>query len=184
MGPVCPTPPEDERAVRPDEADAAVGRLFVEHAASLVRLARAHAHDRDAAEDLVQEAFIRLRPALLRIDVETCRAAYVRAIVLNLARDHNRRAAVALRHRQRTEPPADPLDDEVVDRDERRLMMARLRALAPGQRDAVVLRYYLDLSVDEVAATLGVSSNTVKTQLRRGLANLARRLPDSSPPVR
>ena len=53
------------------------------------------------------------------------------------------------------------------------LFRASLRNLPRRQRDCVVLRYYLDLSVDEIADTLGVSRNSVKTHLTRGLKNLS-----------
>lgn len=77
-----------------------VAELFREHAVSLVRLARLFVDDRNAAEDLVQEAFIRLDRSLHRITQPERAAAYLRTIVLNFARDHNRRGLVSLRHRR------------------------------------------------------------------------------------
>ena len=87
-----------------DSADEAIAALFQEHARSLVRLARLFADDRNAAEDLVQEAFIRLRRSFHRIESPARTVAYLRSIVLNLARDHNRRGLMSLRHRM---PEAD-----------------------------------------------------------------------------
>ncbi|HEY3240266.1 MAG TPA: sigma factor, partial [Acidimicrobiia bacterium] len=72
--------------------------LFEQEGSSLVRLARLFVDDRNAAEDLVQEAFIRLARSAGRIEDRTKAAAYLRSIVLNLARDHNRRGLVSLRH--------------------------------------------------------------------------------------
>ena len=73
--------------------------LFEQEGASLVRLARLFVDDRNAAEDLVQEAFIRLaRAAPTASRTRPQAAAYLRSIVLNLARDHNRRGLVSLRH--------------------------------------------------------------------------------------
>ena len=153
-----------------------VSRLFAEEATNLVRLARFFVDDRTAAEDLVQEAFIRLSRSIHRIRNEDKIKPYLRSIVLNLARDHNRRGLMSLRHR----PPADPdppgLADQAVLDDDRRLVIAALRELAPGQRNVLVLRYYMELSVAETAETLGISANTVKTQQRRGLAALEQRL--------
>ncbi|MGH9002560.1 MAG: RNA polymerase sigma factor, partial [Acidimicrobiia bacterium] len=65
--------------------------LFEQEGSSLVRLARLFVDDRNAAEDLVQEAFIRLARSASRIEDRTRAAAYQRSIVLNLARDQNRR---------------------------------------------------------------------------------------------
>lgn len=154
------------------DVDAAVVRLFRDEGANLVRLARFFVDDRDAAEDLVQEAFIRLARSIHRIDDPGRRPAYLRSIVLNLARDHNRRGLVSLRHQMRRDPDPVPFDEELAVRDDERRVIEAVRGLPPGQRNSLVLRYYLELSVPEVAATLGISVNTVKTQLRRGLAAL------------
>jgi DNA-directed RNA polymerase specialized sigma24 family protein len=80
------------------DGDALVTELFEQESAALVRLARLFTDDRNAAEDLVQEAFIRLHHATDRIEDRTRAAAYLRSIVLNLARDHNRRGLMSLRH--------------------------------------------------------------------------------------
>ena len=73
-------------------------RLFQPEGRSLVRLARLFVDDRDAAEDIVQEAFLRLARHAGRIGPLERAPAYLRSIVLNLARDHNRRGLVSLRH--------------------------------------------------------------------------------------
>ncbi len=65
--------------------------MFAEQGASLVRLARVFCDDRDAAEDLVQEAFIRLHRSAGSIRDLGRAPAFLRSIVINLARDHNRR---------------------------------------------------------------------------------------------
>lgn len=159
------------------EVEAVITGLFVSEATNLVRLARFFVDDRDAAEDLVQEAFIRLARSLHRINDESRRTAYLRSIVLNLARDHNRRGLVSLRHQMRSDAAWAPtVDDEIAGREDQRQVIAALRELPLGQRNPIVLRYYLDLPIIEIAATLGVSPNTVKTQLQRGMANLERLL--------
>ena len=157
-------------------ADALVAALFVAEASRLVSLARFFVEDRTAAEDLVQEAFIRLSRSAHRIRDPERAAAYLRSIVINLARDHNRRGLVSLRHR----PPAvldEPSAEQTAAARESRLeVVAALRDLPRRQRDCVALRYYLELPVEEIAATLGVSPNSVKTHLQRGLRSLAQRL--------
>src|SRR5918995_3377730 len=75
-----------------------VESLYRQEAVSLVRLARLFTDDRTGAEDIVQEAFIRLYHAADRIRDKERSAAYLRSIVLNLARDHNRRGLLSLRH--------------------------------------------------------------------------------------
>ena len=162
-----------------EDADVLVRRLYAEHAPSLVRMARLFVDDRNAAEDLVQEAFIRLSRHAHRIEDPAKSAAYLRSIVLNLARDHNRRGLVSLRHRMPADEDLATAEDEVVLRDDQRQVIEALRELPLRQRDCVVLRYYFEAGVAEIAATLGISANSVKTHLKRGLAALERRLGDS-----
>ena len=162
-----------------DDVDLLVRRLYTEHAASLVRMARLFVDDRNAAEDLVQEAFIRLARHAHRIEDGAKSAAYLRSIVLNLARDHNRRGLVSLRHRMPADEDLATAEDEVVLRDDQRQVIEALRQLPLRQRDCVVLRYYFEAGVAEIAETLGISANSVKTHLKRGLVALEHRLGDS-----
>ena len=156
--------------------DLLVGEMYRAEAANLVRLARFFVDDRDAAEDLVQEAFIRLARSAHRIRERERVPAYLRSIVLNLARDHNRRGLVSLRHLP-TADPSPPSLDEVMSADEdERAVIEALRQLPARQRDCLVLRYYLESGVAEIALTLGISANSVKTHLSRGLKNLEQRL--------
>ena len=152
------------------DAEALVTALFNTEAVRLVHLARFFVDDRTAAEDLVQEGFIRLARSAHRIQDPSRAAAYLRSIVINLARDHNRRGLVSLRHR----PPADvderSAEDHATRREDQRQVIAALRSLPRRQRDCVALRYYLELPIAE---TLGLSPNSVKTHLQRGLRTLA-----------
>jgi RNA polymerase sigma factor (sigma-70 family) len=172
-----------------DDAEALVIRLFHEEGRSLVRLARLFVDDRNAAEDLVQEAFLRLARHAHRIDDVDKAPAYLRSIVLNLARDHNRRGLVSLRHHA-TAALDDPVggrvgargwtaespDEELVRSDEHRRVLVAVRDLPIRQRDCVTLRYFAELGIEAIAGTLGLSRNSVKTHLQRGLANLERSL--------
>ena len=161
------------------DTEALVIRLFHAEGRSLVRLARLFVDDRDAAEDLVQEAFLRLARHGGRIDDESRAPAYLRSIVLNLARDHNRRGLVSLRHRAARGRDIDVHDDAsdvLVRSEEHRRVLDAVRDLPVRQRDCITLRYFEELSIDQIAATLGVSPNSVKTHLQRGMAGLERRL--------
>jgi RNA polymerase sigma-70 factor (sigma-E family) len=152
--------------------------LFHEEAAELVRLARLFTDDRNAAEDLVQEAFIRLYHAADRIRDLDKAIPYLRSIVLNLARDHNRRGLMSLRHGEALTPAVSPdAPPDSLEFDEQQAAIIRaLRALSPQQRNCLVLRFYLDLSEAEIAETLEISPNSVKTHTRRGLEQLRTRL--------
>jgi RNA polymerase sigma-70 factor (sigma-E family) len=163
-------------AAHPLDVDRLVATTFEHEARSLVRLARLFVDDRNAAEDLVQEAFIRFARAATRLEDQGKAAAYLRSIVLNLARDHNRRGLVSLRHHLPFDPTAALLEDEVALREDQQRVIDALRGLPRRQRDCLVLRYYSELGIEAIAATLGVSANSVKTHLRRGLDALERRL--------
>ena len=146
-----------------------VAAVFDAEAASLTRLARFYVDDKTAAEDLVQEAFIRFARHQGRLRDPDRATAYLRSIVINLARDHNRRGFVSWRHRPPAQPDAPSAEETAEERAERAAVVAALRALPRRQRDCVTLRYYYDLPVAQIAATLGLSVNTVKTHHSRGL---------------
>jgi RNA polymerase sigma factor (sigma-70 family) len=158
------------------DVDRLVARLFDEEGHSLVRLVRLFVDDRNAAEDLVQEAFIRLARSAHRIQDLDKAAAYLRSIVLNLARDHNRRGLVSLRHQLPFDDHQASIEDRVDLQDDQRRVLENLRDLAPRQRDCLVLRYFHELGIEEIATTLGLSPNSVKTHLKRGLVAMERRL--------
>ncbi len=160
------------------DRDALVAELFRLEGTRLVRLARLFTDDRNAAEDLVQEAFIRLHRAAHRIKDPSKAAPYLRSIVINLARDHNRRGLMSLRHQEAIPAGAEPdaPEDVLVMDDERRRILDEVRALSPRQRDCLLLRFYLELSESEIAATLDISKNSVKTHCRRGMETLRSRV--------
>ncbi len=161
------------------DADALVAALYAEEGRRLVALAAFFTDDRTAAEDLVQEAFIRLARSAHRIRETDKAAAYLRSIVINLARDHNRRGLVSLRHRPPAVADEPSAEDEASRLESRREVVRALRALPHRQRECLALRYYLELSVEGIADLLGLSPNSVKTHLKRGLRGLATILEDS-----
>jgi RNA polymerase sigma-70 factor (sigma-E family) len=156
------------------DADALVAELFTAEARSLVRLARMFCDDHAAAEDLVQEAFIRLHRSAGTIRDISRAPAFLRSIVINLARDHNRRGLMSLRHRAGTHQPQvdGGFEDESVANDADRVLLAAVRRLPDRQRACVVLRYYLQYTESETADTLGISKSSVKTHCRRALSTL------------
>ena len=154
------------------DVDAFVVAMYEEHGRGLVRMVRLFVDDRNAAEDLVQEAFIRLARSAHRIKDERKAAAYLRSIVLNLARDHNRRGLVSLRHRLPLDDREASTEDIVVLSEEHQQVVDALRELPRRQRDCLILRYFDELGIDDIAETLGVSRNSVKTHLTRGMRAL------------
>ena len=145
------------------------------HARLLAR-ARRVVVDPDLAEDVVQEAFLGLYrrwPALK--DPERA-LAYARSSVLNGCR-------MALRARFRRDKIALAAPDDIESAEATALlgeasreMIAALRRLPARQREAVVLRYYLDMTENQAAQAMRVSRGTVKSATSRGLAALGRLL--------
>ncbi len=128
----------------------------------------------------MQEAFLRLRRSFHRIENPDQAVAYLRSIVLNLARDHNRRGLMSLRHRSPEGESQLSVEDKLVLREDQQQVIDALRSLPRRQRDCLILQYYLELTVADIARTLGLSVNSVKTHLRRGMAALKTRL-EASP---
>jgi len=169
--------PELPDAGRADAAAAAVTGLFRGHHLELVRLALLMTGDVATAEDVVQDAFEQLHrrwPSLRRQDSGL---AYVRSSVLNGCRSVHRRALVARRHAARlAEPPASGADTAAGERSD---LMVALLGLPRRQREVLVLRYYADLDVAEIAATLRIGPSAVRSTAARGLAALARALQEA-----
>jgi RNA polymerase sigma-70 factor (sigma-E family) len=165
---------------RPDSGDAAaaVTDLFRGHHLELVRLALVMVGDLATAEDVVQDAFERLHRGWRGLRQPSSGLAYVRSSVLNGCRSVHRRAAVARKHvpRLAAENPGARDVDPAPAADDRGELMAALRLLPRRQREVLVLRYYLDLEVAEIADTLRISPSSVRSTNTRGLAALARAL--------
>jgi RNA polymerase sigma factor (sigma-70 family) len=147
----------------------AVEALFRERFDPMVRLATLLTGSVETAEELVMDAFARLAP---RIDELDQPAAYLRTAVVNATRSHHRRLRTARAHDVAAEEAVvDPELDE---------LWHRLDQLRPDQRACVVLRFYEDLSLAEIAAQLDLPLGTVKTHLHRGLATLRTLLTDEN----
>jgi len=154
-------------------AEDQVTALYQAHATGLVRLAMLVLGDQSAAEDVVQEAFLGLYRHWGGLSDPGRAVAYARSSVLNGCRDvlrrRSRRIPAAL-----LEPNAESAEARALVGEEHREVLAALRRLPGRQREAVVLRYCLGLSEDEVAQAMKVSKGTVKSASHRGLAALAR----------
>ncbi len=138
----------------------------------LVRLAYGLTGDRWLAEDLAQSALASAYAAWWRVSRADDPDAYVRRILINASKRRFRRRRVPESLHELAEFPdtgtADPAD-RVGDR---AALLAALRELPPRQRAIVVLRYWEDLSDAQVAAVLGCSAGTVRSQASRAIAKL------------
>ena len=152
---------------------------FVEaRQATLRRIAYAVCRDDARAEDVLQEALVKLYLAWSRVQGTGREEAYARRIIVNADLDQRRRPW----HRRRSAVPVELLDEPArtgASTEDRMELLAEVRALPPMQRRTVVLRYWLGLSVEETAEELSISTGTVKSHASRGLATLRERLGES-----
>jgi len=168
---VAPVAPLDVRV------EALLDRLYRAHAPGALRFAFMLTGDRSLSEDLVQEAFVRVAAKLDVLRDPAAFGAYLTRAVANLAKSHFRHQEVAKRHERSVE--ASSLVVEPVDIVTNDSLLTALRALPMQQRAALVLRYYNDLSQEEIARVLDVPLGTVKSQLSRGLARLRKECRDA-----
>jgi len=159
-----------------DDGWGELAALYREHARPLVRLAVLLVDDVGIAEEIVQDAFVLVHRRMGRLDQVERPVAYLRTTVVNLSRSRLRRRLVARRHPGLVERDAPAADERVVLSDDQLAVIAALQRLPRRQREVLVLRYWSELSEDEIAATLGISNGSVKTHAHRGMAALEQEL--------
>jgi RNA polymerase sigma-70 factor (sigma-E family) len=154
----------------------AVSALYEAHAVGLIRLAIVMLGDRPAAEDVVQEAFCGLYRRWGQLDDPGNAQRYVRSAVLNGCRSALRRLSRESRSAQPDESleTSESAEALALVNAEHRAVLSALRRLPARQREALVLRFYLDLPEPEIARSMGVSPGTVKSTTSRALAALGR----------
>lgn len=145
-------------------------QLFRQHFVPMVRLAALLGAD--DPDDIAQDAFVRLHRTRLRDPAAAL--PWLHRTVTNLSRSRLRHLRVVRRHAPgQYDPPAESAETQAALRAEHRAVLVALRALPVRQREVLVLRFWLDLSPTEVAATLTIAPGTVKSATSRGLAALA-----------
>jgi RNA polymerase sigma-70 factor (ECF subfamily) len=160
---------------------AAFGTLVRTHQRSVYSLALRMLSDRHEAEDLAQEVFLRLHHNLSAVESHAHLTFWLRKVTLNRAIDR-------LRREPRQTVSLEDAGFLVIDANEQRdpMLQRRLRALLtqlpPAPRAVMLLRYQEDLNPNEIARTLNMSINTVKSHLKRSLATLRERIGDGANP--
>ena len=168
-------PERDAHVLAPGAS--AVTELFQVHHLELVRLAVLMVGDLATAEDVVQDAFEQLHRRWRSLRKQSSALDYTRSAVLNGCRSVLRRRLVARKHEARIAGRGLAGADAAVVLEQRTELIDAFRALPRRQREVLALRYYLDLSVADTAATLRISEGAVRSTASRGLAALARALP-------
>jgi len=152
------------------EADRAVTALYAEHYRALVGLAAFLVRDTAEAEEVVQDSFVAMHSGWRRLKDRDKALAYLRRSVVNRSRS-------VLRHRVVVDKNApDPLPDMpsaeqgAIAQLERSAVVDALRALPLRQREALVLRFYADLTAGQIASIMGISTGAVKSHTSRAMS--------------
>ena len=164
-------------------ADAGADRLtllYTAHYRGLVRLAAYLTGDRDNAEEVVQDAYVKVFGRWGGVRDLDKGEAYLRQAVVNLSRSRVRHRVVVDRHAPA--PPADVASAEsgALDSLARTAVLDALATLPRRQREAVVLRYYADLSEAQTAYAMGISAGAVKSHTSRAMTALRHLLEEPS----
>jgi RNA polymerase sigma-70 factor (sigma-E family) len=165
-----------ESSPEPEGKGRSLAELFVRQIPRAVAIGYLLTGDRALAEDLAQEAFVRLTGRFRHIRSPEAFDAYLRRTVVNLSLSHlrHRRVERAYLARERLSPARGPdLMPDVATREE---LWAALLALPARQRAALVLRYYEDLSERQTAEILGSSVAAVRSLVARGIEALRERI--------
>jgi RNA polymerase sigma-70 factor (sigma-E family) len=164
------------------ELNAALTELYGAHYQPLVRLAAMLLRDAGAAEEIVQDAFVSLYRGWSRLRDPGRARFYLQKSVVNRSRSVLRHRAVAEKHAPVLASQEGRADQATLDLADRSAVVAALRRLPARQREAIVLRYYGDLSEADVAKAMGITAGAVKSHTARAVAALREILNDA--PVR
>ncbi|MEP6796550.1 MAG: SigE family RNA polymerase sigma factor [Lapillicoccus sp.] len=172
--------PDRSQASEPWPGDDPLTELYAAHWASLVRLAWLLVHDQGRAEEIVQDVFIASHPRMGQLREAGNALAYLRRAVVNGCRSTFRHQQVENRWLRSEAGAAEALgrrsvdsaETDVIRQSEGGTLLAALSRLPERQREVLVLRYYSDLSEQQIAEALEISTGTVKSHAHRGLTAL------------
>ena len=154
------------------EADLAITQMYHAEYRSLVRMAAMLVGDTGTAEEVVQDSFIAMHAAWRRLRDSDKALHYLRRSVVNRSRSVLRHRVVVDKHLPKGEPDMPSAEQSAITRIERSAVVTALLTLPARQREALVLRYYQELSEEEVAAAMKISRGAVKSHTARGKAAL------------
>jgi RNA polymerase sigma-70 factor (sigma-E family) len=146
---------------------------------ALVRYATVVTWDPHLAEDITQNVLVTAQARWSRIGRMDAPEGYIKRMVVNEFLSWRRRRAARLipLSRELLDGVMAPVPDPTGVRDERDAMMRLIGALPPRQRAVIALRFYEDMSFDEIADLMGCRAVTVRTHLARALASLREAMP-------
>jgi len=154
------------------EAERALTELYSLHYRSLVRLAALLVRDVGTAEEVVQESFIAMHSGWRRLRDGDKALSYLRQSVVNRSRSVLRHRVVVDRNAPAPAPDMPSAEHGAIALFERSAVIAALRTLPPRQREALVLRFYGDMSEAQIANAMQISRGAVKSHTARAMQAL------------
>ena len=162
------------------DADRALTALYSLHYRSLVKLAALLVADTAAAEEIVQDAFIAMHTAWRKLSDTDRALSYLRQSVVNRSRSVLRHRVAVSKIAPKHAPDMPAAEQGTIIQFERSALVSALRTLPPRQREALVLRYYADLSEAQIASAMGISTGAAKSHTARAVASLRAALESAS----
>lgn len=154
------------------EADRAVTDLYAAHYKSLVRLAALLVRDVGTAEEVVQDSFVAMHGGWHRLRDSEKALSYLRQSVVNRSRSVLRHRVVVDRNTPKPPPDMPSAEHGAIALFERSAVIAALRKLPARQREALVLRFYADMSEAQIADAMCISRGAVKSHTARAMQAL------------
>ena len=154
------------------DAERAVTALYGTHYRALVRLAALLLRDVATAEEVVQDSFVAMHDSWRRLRDTEKALSYLRQSVVNRSRSVLRHRMVVDRNAPKPPPLAPSAEQGAISALERTAVVSALGTLPLRQREALVLRYYADLSEAQIASAMGISRGAVKSHTARGMSSL------------
>ena len=150
------------------DADRAMTEIYT-HYRALVRLAALLVRDTATAEEVVQDSFVAMHGGWRRLRDSEKALSYLRQSVVNRSRSVLRHRVVVDRNAPKPPPDMPSAEHGAITLLERSAVVAALRTLPMRQREALVLRYYADLSEAQIATAMGISKGAVKSHTARAM---------------
>jgi RNA polymerase sigma-70 factor (sigma-E family) len=154
------------------EADRAVTELYSTHYRSLVRLAALLVRDVGTAEEVVQDSFVAMHGGWRRLRDSDKALSYLRQSVVNRSRSVLRHRVVVDRNAPKPAPDMPSAEHGAIALFERSAVISALRTLPPRQCEALVLRFYGDMSEAQIADAMQISRGAVKSHTARAMQAL------------
>ena len=159
-------------AKRQPATEQAVTEIYTTYYRSLIGLAVLLVRDEPTAEEVVQECFVAMHDGWHRLREEDKALSYLKQAVVNRSKSVLRHRSVMDRNAPEPAPDMPSAEQAAMSLLERSAVITALRGLPDRQRQALVLRYYADMTVAQIAEMMGISKGAVKSHTARGISSL------------